>query len=503
MRKRRILMFLILVALLVAFSLPIFLKPQQFSQAPIPLALSVHQQSLNLKIEEGFAVDINGDGQAELVLRDAATKKIHLAQWRGDHWTIKPLPIPSKSTLPTNSIPRLDTGLIPEDTMKGKELLRFSDLKCLPVLLPDRKVVVLRCDEKGNLRIQTLVRNAHFMLAGDLNGDGQQDDLIVGVLPKRLLWFVAKNDALSLRQEINTSSSVKASAWGQVTDADFGKHRITVSFASGTTEAYAVWHGRLVPDTGGVYGDFDGDGIVDRANHTSKELQIWLSKFRKEFKLPCAPPDEWWAIGDLDYDGLVEVVMSDGNRLVCWGMQPSGEFRSLVIQKPMAEIYGIGDVDNDGQEEVILLHNPRPHPVLDLLRWALLNLSLMRPPLPELMLVWKSGEGWRWKTCKILSTPSPRQGYDIKATRFYGFMSTRTPRGVCRFGGRWWLFASSNSGISMSCFTCRFGRVFAALRGGYSICPHCRNEYWQETRLWSVQGDKAIEMLKLDAILAH
>ncbi|MFN3421498.1 MAG: hypothetical protein ACK40X_07235, partial [Armatimonadota bacterium] len=175
-----------------------------------------------------------------------------------------------------------------------------------------------------------------------------------------------------------------------------------------------------------------------------------------------------------------------------------------VIQKPRLEIYGFGDVDNDGQVEVISLCSPNLNPVSELLRWALLNLSLIRPPLPDLLLVWKSDEGWKWKTCKIFSTPSRKQGYEINVTHFYSFMDTRIPRGVCRVGGRWWLFVSANSGITRgSCFTCRFGRVFATLRGGYSTCPHSRNEYWQETRLWSVQGDKAIEMLKLDAILAH
>ncbi|MFN3421557.1 MAG: FG-GAP repeat domain-containing protein, partial [Armatimonadota bacterium] len=327
MREQRILMFLILVALLVAFSFPIFLKPQQFSQAPIPLALSVHQQSLNFKIEEGFAVDINGDGQAELVLRDAATKRLLLAQWRGNRWTTKPLPIPSKSTLPTNSIPSLDIGLIPENTMKGKELLRFSDLECLPVLLPDRKVVALRYDESGNLRIRTLVSNAHFMLIGDLDSDGQQNDLIVGVLPKRLLWFIAKNGVLSLRQEIDASGVGKANTWWLVTGVYLGKHEITISFANRPTEAYVVWHDRLVPDTGigeVQSEDFDGDGIIDRANRTPEGLQIWLSKVRRVFRLPCVPLDNWWAIGDLDHDGLVEVVMSDGSRLVCWEIQPSG-----------------------------------------------------------------------------------------------------------------------------------------------------------------------------------
>lgn len=511
MSKQWILRLLTLTGLLIVFLTLLFRKPQPLFQPPLPLTLSVHRQSLKFKIEEALPVDLDGDERAELVIRETPTKRIYLARWQESRWTVKPLPIPSSCSLPTNFIPRLDTGLIPDDTMKGKELLKFSDLKCLPILLPDRRVVILRCDRKGNLRTQNLVSNARFMVAGDLDGDGQQNDLIVGVFPKRLLWFVAGKNALSLRQEINASGSGKANTWRQVEEVLLSSHRLEISFRTGLTEGYVIWCNQLIPaiiNLGRIkHGDFDGDGFLDEAgvNLNSRTLQIWLSRSHKVFKLPL-PPDLEWAIGDLNDDRLVEVFVPNVNRLVCLEMLPSGKFKRFALQKQgRFEVLGFGDIDGDGQREAVTLYETSINPVLFRFHWALQRLSLAEPPLPNLLLVQRTKKGWEWWTVKIFSTKFHKHSYKINAHKFFGgFYSTEFPNsGICYFGGRWWLFTSANTGTTLSCFLCRLRDVLATLRGGHFNCPHGHNEYWQETRFWSVKGDKAIEALRVDGILAH
>ncbi len=514
MSKRWILIPLILTALLTIFLTLPSRKHQPLFQPPLPLNLSVHQQSLKFKVEEALPVDLDGDERTELVIRETPTKRIYLAQWQGSRWTIKPLPIPSSSSLPTNFIPRFDTGLIPEDTMRGKKLLKFSDLKCLPVLLPNRRVVILRRDRKGFLKSQNLVSNACFMLVWDLDSDGKQNDLIIGVLPKRLLWFVAEKNTLSLRQEINALGSGKTNTWGQVEEAYLSSYELWISLKGGTySEWYVIWRNRWTPaptNFGAIkHGDFDGDGILDYAgiDLNSRTLQVWLSKSRKVFKPPFRlplPSAFELAIGDLDNDGLVEVLIRDGNKLVCWEMLPSGKFKSVTLQKRgLFDVLGFGDFDNDGQTEMATLYRDI-NPVLSILDWVLQQLSLKKPPLPDLFLVRKTTKGWEWRTVKIFSTKSRRRGYKIKASKFWGFYSTELPNsGVCCFGGRWWLFVSANTGATPSCFLCRLKDILGTLRGRYINCPHGHNEFWQETRFWSVKGDKAIEALRVDGILAH
>ena len=119
--------------------------------------------------------------------------------------------------------------------------------------------------------------------------------------------------------------------------------------------------------------DLDGDGALERVLIEGGRLRIldWSEgQWREVWQTPSEWEVERVALGDVDHDGLPNVVFSlwrnyrerFGNQPFVFGYR-DGEYRPVwrgsAVADPIREL-GIGDVDGDGRDELVVLEgDPR------------------------------------------------------------------------------------------------------------------------------------------------
>ncbi|MFO0584222.1 MAG: VCBS repeat-containing protein [Anaeromyxobacter sp.] len=236
------------------------------------------------------------------------------------------------------------------------------------------------------------------LLVGDVDGDGLADVLVADALRASLRTVApflgtsrSGQGALGLEAAANPSLLFPDGVADQGASDYVGFADVTgdgaldvlltgepgsyfVTAATGPADPFHFARGVFVNANGGAQkfgfvdgGDFDDDGREDALYHEAGALWVSLSRGASA----TGPVTSWVtaqvnpgfsvsqvAIGDLDGDGVEDLVATGGTSVAAWIATPGGPARfaaPCTLTEPAAVLdAAVGDVDGDGRNEVVV-----------------------------------------------------------------------------------------------------------------------------------------------------
>jgi hypothetical protein len=237
--------------------------------------------------------------------------------------------------------------------------------------------------EKKTQRIPDVVATQWFLIAGDLDANGLDDLVILGKNETILLYQMAKGTLSAPKKLMNTSDRL---GLAQIADLD-GDGRMDLCYLSGDGlnrvlgARLQLSNGELGPEyifdlerpRAVTLKDIDGKPgseilTIDSRTGRLKVLQVERKKLdgnelpdrliQYGFGKPGTGKDRDLAIGDLDGDGLNDVVVTDpeGSRVLVFH-QNKGQGLGMGVPFPSfsgADQIRLADLNGDGKSEVLV-----------------------------------------------------------------------------------------------------------------------------------------------------
>ncbi|HUG91959.1 MAG TPA: VCBS repeat-containing protein [Planctomycetaceae bacterium] len=344
------------------------------------------------------AGDLNHDGLTDLVLVDNSHSRIDLLLQRAK----KPV-----ETELTSTGERRDVNMVENDwrfehrkVPVDKEVhgLALGDLNgdgradLAYVAMPDRLIVRYQAEtgdwtSQKSFRLPDLQPLPWILTCGDLNGDGRDDVVVLGKHETFLFYQTEQGELDGPQRVMNTSDKL---ALARITDID-GDGRNDLSYVAdgGDTRLLCTRlqqpDGRLGPELqfdlktprAITLADLDGRPGAEILTIDLRTGRLDVRQMVQPDAKPGEPAgrlvqygfgdsgsgrDRDLATGDLDGDGLIDVVVTDPDtaRMIVFRQHKE---RGLDLGQPFPGLLGatqirVADLDGDGRAEVVLL-SPR------------------------------------------------------------------------------------------------------------------------------------------------
>lgn len=350
--------------------------------------------------------DLNHDGLADLILIDNSHSRLDLLIQRKEPAKIKDVPIGSTDVNAVEDHWRFEHRKLAVDReVSAVTLGDFNGDGRTDIAYfgnPDQLIIRFQpvegeWIEKWQQRVPDVAPSPWFIAGGDLDGN-QLDDLVILGKHETIIYYQLKKGTLALPKKLmNTSDKL---GLAQIADLDGdGRNDLCYLAGEGLTRSLGT---RLQLADGQLGPEYifdlerprsvtlrDVDGIpgqeiltidsrtgrvkmlkVERRKQDSNELPERLIQFG--FGKQGSGRDRDLAIGDLDGDGLNDIVVTDpdASRMLLFRQRPNG---GLDLGTPFPGLTGsdqirVADLDGDGKAEIVV--HSGPEKTLGLSRFA-------------------------------------------------------------------------------------------------------------------------------------
>ncbi len=311
------------------------------SYTAVPLTASVGNSPLGLT-----GADFNGDGNLDLAVTNVADNTVSILLGNGDGT------FQAQQTYPTSQAP---FGLAVGD---------LTGTGVLDVVVGDDSedgLTILLGDGSGSFTAGTAVTGGFCLsqpVLADFNGDGKLDIAAGSNCGAGVSVFLGNGDGTFGAPAVLTSSSV---VWGMalgdfngdgildIAAADYGNNTIDIYLGNGDGTFGTA---NQVTATGSVIalqsGDFNGDGKVDLlcSDQGSGGISVLYGNGDGTFQAPVTVAGagnaySYSAAGDMNGDGIVDIVGAATNETQLWLGQGEDSYSSPLTVGSTAFTYGL------------------------------------------------------------------------------------------------------------------------------------------------------------------
>ena len=360
---------------------------QYFGFRPVEI-FKLSERSANM-----LACDLNGDGLTDLILCDNSHSRLDILQQRTGNAA------PMSQTIGDNQVNVIENDgrfehrkLIVDHQVASLTTGDFNGdgLKDIAYFGTPEDLIV-RFQSKQNdwadewsIRLPGVQATQWIMAGGDLNSDGRDDLVLLG---KSVTYLLYQNEKGTFDSPVTIRNTSDKLALAQISDLDGdGKNDLCYLASEGNDRTLRarlqLKSGQLGPELGFdlqqprsvTLADLDGQPGMEVMTVDSQTGRLKILKLQKAVDSPVssttkltrygfgtagAGRGQQLAIGDLDGNGLQDVIVSDPDSaqvLVYFGQGPTG----LDLGQPFPCLFGVSalrtaNLDGDGADELLVL----------------------------------------------------------------------------------------------------------------------------------------------------